>query len=125
MSTKLYTVALSLDQRKELARLVKTGARKAFTRQRAQIWLRVDQGPQGLAESDVAAAGRPVGQSPHRGAGPPGVGAARPGAGAADPAPGSCAQPAPPGWGGLGGTGQPGLWAGPGWPGVLDSAVAG
>ena len=56
MSTKLYTVALTLDQRQELARQVKTGARKAFTRQRAQIWLRVDQGPHGLAESDVAAA---------------------------------------------------------------------
>ena len=56
MSTKLYTVALSLDQRQELERLVKTGARKAFTRQRAQIWLRVDQGPLGLAELDVVAA---------------------------------------------------------------------
>ena len=56
MSTKLYTVALTLDQRQALARLVKTGARKAFTRQRAQIWLRVDQGPHGPAESDVVAA---------------------------------------------------------------------
>ena len=56
MSTKLYTVALTLDQRKELKRLVKTGAPKAFTRQRAQIWLRVDQGPHGLADSDEAAA---------------------------------------------------------------------
>lgn len=38
MSIKLYTVALAFDQRKALARL------------------RVDQGPHGLAESDVAAA---------------------------------------------------------------------
>ena len=34
MFTKLYSVALTFDQRKELARLVKTGAPKAFTSQR-------------------------------------------------------------------------------------------
>ena len=53
MSAQRYKVELTLDQRKELDRLVKTGAPKAFTRQRAQIWLRVDQGP---ADTDRAAA---------------------------------------------------------------------
>ena len=56
MSTKRYKVELTRDQRKELERLVKTGAPKAFTRQRAQIWLRVDQGPHGSADTDRAAA---------------------------------------------------------------------
>ena len=35
---------------------MKTGAPKACTRPRAQIWLRVDQGPQGPADTDRAAA---------------------------------------------------------------------
>lgn len=43
MSTKLQKVELKLDQRKELDRLLKTGAPRTFTRQRAQIWLRMDQ----------------------------------------------------------------------------------
>ena len=54
MSAKRYKVELTLDQRKELEWLAKTGAPKAFTRQRARIWLRADQGPQRLADSDVA-----------------------------------------------------------------------
>ena len=56
MSAKRYKVELTRDQRKGLERLVKTGAPKAFTRQRAQIWLRVDQGAHGPADTDRAAA---------------------------------------------------------------------
>ena len=58
MSVKQYRVALTPAQRRELARVVRTGEQKAFARRRAQIWLRVDQGPEGSGDTDAAAAAR-------------------------------------------------------------------
>ena len=91
MFAKRYKVELTLVQRKALERLVKTGATKPFTRQRAQIWLRVDQGPHGPADSRLRPGrGCGIGHQPrNRGTGPAGVRAGGNGAGAAAQAPGS------------------------------------
>ena len=58
MSVKQYRVELTSAQRSELARVVRTGEQKAFARRRAQIWLRVDQGPEGSGDTDADAAAR-------------------------------------------------------------------
>ncbi len=58
MATKQYIVTLTTAEREDLARVVRTGQPKAFTRLRAQILLRVDQGPAGPGDTDVAAAVR-------------------------------------------------------------------
>ncbi len=58
MSVKRYRVALTAAQRTELTRVVRTGQQKAFARRRAQIWLRVDQGPEGPGDTDVGAGTR-------------------------------------------------------------------
>ena len=58
MSVKQYRVELTPAQRRALARVVHTGEQKAFTRRRAQIWLRVDQGPEGSGDTDADAAAR-------------------------------------------------------------------
>ena len=58
MSVKQYRVELTAAQRRELGRVVGTGAQKAFARRRAQIWLRVDQGPEGSGDTDADAAER-------------------------------------------------------------------
>ena len=49
MTAKRHLVALTREQRRELEAIVRTGARKAFPRRRAQIWLQADQGPHGPA----------------------------------------------------------------------------
>lgn len=77
MSAKRCKVEMTRDQRKELEWLVKTGAPKTYTCQRAQIWLRVDQGPHRPA--DIERAGGAVLAISHE----PVVGPSRSGAGGA------------------------------------------
>jgi hypothetical protein len=52
MPAKHYKVNLSADERKELQRLVSTGTVAAYTRTRAHIFLKADQGPHGPAWTD-------------------------------------------------------------------------
>ncbi len=56
MGKRIYIVRLSMEERIELLKLVKTGKVAAFKRQRAQILLNVDQGNQGpcLYNTEVA-----------------------------------------------------------------------
>ncbi len=56
MGMRIYIVRLSIEERIELQKLVKTGKVAAFKRQRAQILLNADQGNQGpcLNNTDVA-----------------------------------------------------------------------
>ena len=54
MTAKRHIVALTREQRRELEGMVHTGARKAFARRRAQIWLQADQGPHGPGLADAA-----------------------------------------------------------------------
>ena len=56
MPAKRHIVALTPAQRADLKQIVHTGARKAFPRRRAQIWLLADQGPHGPARTDRAVA---------------------------------------------------------------------
>ena len=56
MSAKRHRVQLTAAQRRELETLVRTGARKAFARRRAQIWLQADQGLQGPGRTDAVIA---------------------------------------------------------------------
>ena len=56
MPAKRYIVALTSAQRADLEQIVHTGARKAFPRRRAQIWLLADQGPHGPGRTDRAVA---------------------------------------------------------------------
>ena len=58
MPAKRYLVTLTTEQRKSLEAVVHTGARKAFPRRRAQIWLQVDQGPEGPGLTDQQVAER-------------------------------------------------------------------
>ncbi len=58
MPVKQYRVELTTVQRSELARVVRTGTQKVFTRRRVQIWLWVDQGPEGAGDTDPDAADR-------------------------------------------------------------------
>ena len=56
MPAKKYIVKLSKAERQELSALVKTGKAAAYKRQRAQILLKADIGPEGsgLKDSDIA-----------------------------------------------------------------------
>lgn len=58
MPAKKYIVNLSQAEREKLSTLVKTGKAAAYKRQRAQILLKADIGPEGpgLKDSDIAAA---------------------------------------------------------------------
>ena len=56
MTAKQHLVELTTAQRRELARVVRTGAQKAFARRRAQIWLQADQGPHGPGRTDAVIA---------------------------------------------------------------------
>jgi transposase len=58
MPAKKYIVRLSTDERQQLKKLVKTGKAAAYKRQRAQILLKSDIGPEGpgLRDIDIAAA---------------------------------------------------------------------
>ena len=56
MPAKRHIVALTPAQRADLKQIVHTGARKAFARRRAQIWLLADQGPHGPGRTDRAVA---------------------------------------------------------------------
>ena len=56
MPAKRYHVVLTPAQRQTLTRIVKTGAHKAFARQRAQIWLQADAGAEGPGRKDQAVA---------------------------------------------------------------------
>ena len=58
MTAKRHLVELTRDQRRELEGIVQTGARKAFARRRAQIWLQADQGLHGPGLADAAIAER-------------------------------------------------------------------
>ena len=56
MPAKCHHVELTLAQRRELDKVVRTGERKAFARRRAQIWLQADRGPHGPGRPDAAIA---------------------------------------------------------------------
>jgi len=53
MSAKKYIVRLSQSERQHLLRLVKTGRAAAYKRQRAQILLQADIGPEGPGLKDI------------------------------------------------------------------------
>ena len=56
MPAKRHHVELSAAQRRELNKVVRTGAHKAFARRRAQIWLQADRGPHGPGRADAVIA---------------------------------------------------------------------
>jgi len=53
MSVKKYIVRLSASERQKLNKLIKTGKAAAYKRQRAQILLKADIGPEGPGLKDI------------------------------------------------------------------------